>query len=90
MYFAGKRMDKRRFTATMILLFALSNLAKLVAYMQLDILSLESSLIVLAMTPVVFLSSNLGNWLNRRINPAAFRRVVLLLILAVGGSLVLS
>jgi uncharacterized membrane protein YfcA len=87
-YYVGRRMEKRRFVATMILLFALSNAIKMGTYMQMGILSLRSTLIVVAMTPVIILSSNLGNRLNRRINPTLFRRIVLLLILVLGGSLI--
>ncbi|WP_300155121.1 sulfite exporter TauE/SafE family protein [Solidesulfovibrio sp.] len=89
MYFAGRKMDKRCFTATMILLFAISNLVKLAAYMQLGILNMESNLLILAMAPVIYLSSNLGNRINKRVNPALFRNIVLMLILVVGASLFL-
>jgi len=87
MYYATQKLEKRRFVATMIMLFALSNLVKLVTYVEFDILSLNSTLIVLAMTPLVYLSSNLGNMLNRRMDPVLFRRVVLVIILVLGGSL---
>jgi uncharacterized membrane protein YfcA len=89
-YYAGRTMEKRCFVSTLIVLFALSNLVKLVTYVQIDILSLQSTLIVLAMSPVVVLGSNLGNVLNRKISQALFRRVVLLLILAVGANLALA
>ena len=87
-YYAGRKLDKRRFVSTMILLFALSNMVKLVTYIQMDILSLRSTLIVAALFPVIILASNLGNFLNRRLNQTLFRRIVLLLILVLGGSLV--
>jgi uncharacterized protein len=90
MYYAGRNLEKRRFVGTMILLFALSNLVKLCTYVQLDILSLNSTLIVLAMTPLVLAGSALGNRLNRRMDPVLFRRVVLVIILALGAGLLFS
>lgn len=87
MYYLTKEVDKRRFVGALVLLFALSNVMKLIAYMQLDILTMQSNLIVLAMAPIIILSSNLGNYLNKRVGQHVFRRVVLVLILVVGVDL---
>lgn len=89
-YFIGKKLDKRCLVATLILLFAISNLIKILTYMKLGILTMESNLIVLAMTPVVIISSNLGNKLNKRLNPELFRKIVLILIMAVGINLLVG
>jgi hypothetical protein len=89
-YFVGKHLEKRVLVSSLILLFSMSDLMKVIAYMNLGILSMESNLIVLCMIPIVVVSSNFGNALNKRIPPVQFRRVVLLLITAVGVNLLFS
>lgn len=89
-YYVRKRMDKRTFVATLILVFVLSNIFKMAAYLQIGILTTETTLIVLAMSPIVILSGMFGNFLNKRVNPVLFRTLVLLFILVSGISLTIG
>lgn len=88
--FLGKGLDKRCFVGSLILLVTLSDTVKVAAYMRMGILSQDSLLVVLALSPLILLCSNLGNALNKRVDPLLFRRVVLVLILAVGLRLLLA
>lgn len=89
-YFVGRQLEKRVLVSSLILLFSMSDFMKVLAYMHLGILSMESNIIVFCMIPIVILSSNFGNMLNKRIHPVHFRRVVLLLIVAVGVNLLVA
>jgi uncharacterized protein len=88
-YFMGRNLDKRRLVSTLLLLFAFSNLLKIFTYWGIGILSPQSTLIVLAMSPVIILSSNFGNFLNKKVRPELFRDIVLLVILVAGVSLII-
>ena len=85
-YLVGK-LEKRTFVSSLIILFSLSNLIKIGAYIQMDLLTVSATLTVLGFFPLVYAGSALGNWLNRRVNPRHFRTAVLLLILCTGASL---
>jgi len=89
-YFVGKHLEKRVLVSSLILLFTISDFMKVIAYMKLGILTMKSNLIVLCMLPIIVVSSNFGNMLNKKIHPIHFRRVVLLLIIAVGLNLLVS
>ncbi|MGP8106900.1 MAG: sulfite exporter TauE/SafE family protein [Desulfobaccales bacterium] len=89
MYFVGRNLDKRCLVSTLMLLFAFSNLLKTFTYWGIGILSPQSTLIVLAMSPLIILSSNFGNFLNKKVRPELFRNIVLLIILAAGISLII-
>ena len=90
MYFLSRKLDKRCFVGSLILLLTLSDAIKIVAYTQIGILSPSSLLIILAMSPIVILGSNLGNRLNKMVPLPLFRGVVLVFILVVGARLALS
>jgi len=89
MYFVGRNLDKRCLVSTLMLLFAFSNLLKIFTYWGIGILSPQSTLIVLAMSPIIILSSNFGNFLNKKVRPELFRDIVLLIILVAGISLII-
>ena len=89
-YYVRRRLDKRRFVGTLVLIFTLSNAFKIFAYLRIGILTTETTLTVLAMTPIVILSGMLGSMLNKRVDPIVFRRAVLLFILASGIGLAAS
>ncbi len=89
-YYVTKGLDKRRFVGTLVLLFTLTNVIKISAYIQIGILDMEPALIVLALFPIILLSGLLGNFLNKRICPQLFRKVVLVIILAAGIGLAVS
>lgn len=89
-FFLARKLEKRCFVASIILILTLSDVIKIVTYLQIDILDLSAILIVLVMSPVIILGSNLGNWLNKRISPVRFRAVVLAFILVLGVKLAVS
>ncbi|MGP8050955.1 MAG: sulfite exporter TauE/SafE family protein [Desulfobaccales bacterium] len=89
MYFVGRNLDKRILVGTLMLLFAFTNLLKMFTYWGIGILTPKSTLIVLAMSPLIILSSNFGNFLNKKVRPELFRNIVLLIILAAGISLII-
>ena len=89
-YYIRRKLDKRRFVGTLILIFALSNIFKIFAYLRIDILSMETTLVVLAMSPIVIFSGMFGNMLNKRVNPVLFRRLVLVFILVSGIGLMVG
>ena len=89
-YYVSRRMDKRMLVGTIILLFTMTNLLKLITYMRLDILTPQSNLLVAAMFPLILLGSHLGNTMNKKVGQRLFRCMVLLLILAAGLGLLLS
>ncbi|MGO9175860.1 MAG: TSUP family transporter [Desulfobaccales bacterium] len=85
----GRNLDKRCLVSTLLLLFAFSNLLEIFTYGGIGILSPQSTLIVLAMSPITILSSNFGNFLNKKVRPELFRNIVLLIILVAGISLII-
>jgi uncharacterized membrane protein YfcA len=89
MYFVSQKMDRRLLVSTLQIIFFFSNLLKIFTYWQIGILSIRSTLIVLALFPIIILSSNLGNYLNKKIRPKLFRTIVVLIILAAGISLII-
>jgi hypothetical protein len=89
MYYVGRNLDKRRLVSTLLLLFAFSNLLKIFTYWGIGILSLHSTLIMLAMSPIIIVSSNFGNFLNKKVPPELFRDIVFLVILVAGIGLII-
>ena len=88
-YYVGRNLDKRRLVSTLLLLFAFSNLLKTFTYWGIGILSLHSTLIMLAMSPIIIVSSNFGNFLNKKVPPELFRDIVFLVILVAGIGLII-
>jgi len=89
-FFMARKLEKRCFVASLILILTLSDMIKIVTYWQIGILDFPAILVILVMSPVIILSSNLGNWLNKRISPVRFRAVVLAFILVLGVKLAAS
>jgi uncharacterized membrane protein YfcA len=79
-YYVSKRLEKRCLMASLMALFCVSDVVKLIAFLKIGILSVDSCLIILAMSPAIILSGNLGNFLNQKIRTTVFRRIVLLLV----------
>lgn len=85
-----KQPDSRRFVGTFVLFFCFTNLLKLITYLQIGIISVDSILMVAAMTPAIILGGVAGNILNRRIPQNVFRVIVLILIFLIGTRLLLA
>lgn len=82
--------DKRVFVATIVLLFFITNIFKVISYFSIGILDLHMFFIALLTFPAIFLGSWLGNTLNKTINQFLFRKIVLVTILVVSLSLILG
>lgn len=87
LYLVKAAPDRRIFVGTTIIMFFLTNIYKVVSYIHLDILPLESLVQVLPAIPMILLGSHLGNVLNKRINQALFRKIVLCCILCISITL---
>ncbi len=79
--------DKRTFVGTIVLMFFLTNIYKTVAYLYIDILQVDYLFSVLIAVPAIFIGSIVGNTLNKKMNVALFRKIVLILIFAVSFKL---
>ncbi|AFM24604.1 sulfite exporter TauE/SafE family protein [Desulfomonile tiedjei] len=80
LYYVGKKLEKRCLMASLIAVFCFSDVVKLIAYLNIGVLSADSCLIILAMSPIIILGGNLGNFLNRKMRTEVFRKIVLLLV----------
>lgn len=89
LYYVGKKLDKRCLMASLIVVFCFCDVVKLVAYLNIGILSAHSCLIILAMAPVIILGGNLGNFLNQKIRTEVFRKIVLVLVFVSAVNLLL-
>jgi uncharacterized membrane protein YfcA len=82
--------DKRAFVGTFVLFFAIVNLLKVLAYVQIDILNAEIVILAAVLSPLIILGGFLGNALNKKVSQKTFRAVVLALILLIGVNLVMK
>lgn len=80
--------DKRVFVATIVLLFFITNIFKVISYFSIGILDLHMFFIALLTFPAIFLGSLIGNTLNKTLNQQLFRKIVLITILLVSLSLI--
>jgi len=89
-YLLRRPVDKRAFVATLVPFFAILNLLKLGAYLEIGIISSGTALLVAAMSPVIVFGGWFGNSLNRRFSQDLFRAVVLIIIFLIGMRLLLN
>lgn len=82
--------DKRVFVATIVLLFFITNILKLISYLSIGILDLHMCLVALSTFPAIVLGSWLGNTMNKKINQHLFRQMVLITIFVVSLSLIVG
>jgi len=88
-YLIQESRDKRVFVGTFVLFFAIINLLKVFAYVEIDILNVEIVLLAAIISPLIILGGFLGNALNKRVSQKTFRAVVLALILIIGINLLI-
>ena len=82
-------LSKARFRATLAVVWLTLNLTLAGVYVASGRLTLGTLPFLLALVPVIALAIALGEWLHVRMDEGAFRKVVLVLLLATGITLVL-
>lgn len=87
LYLLTAARDRRIFVGTTIILFFVTNIYKTISYVWIDIISLDSLMLILPAIPMIILGSYLGNIMNKKCNQAVFRKTVLCFILMTSISL---
>jgi len=82
-------LAKKSFRSTIAVVWIVLNSALIVSYVATGRLGLESVSSTLMLVPVVAAGVALGNWLHHRLDEAAFRKLVLVLLLGAGLALAL-
>ena len=83
LYFVTRKLDKRTFVGTIVIMFFITNMYKTMAYLYIDLLTKNMLLSILPAVPFVFLGSYLGNLANKKMNNILFRKIVLAMIFIV-------
>jgi len=83
-YLIQKRASPRVFVGTLVFFFAIINCFKLVAYLNIGIISTQTMLLVCILSPAIILGGYAGNALNKKIPQQLFRLIVLILIFFIG------
>jgi uncharacterized membrane protein YfcA len=84
-YFTAIKLSPTKFVATAAIFFAIMNIVKLIGFLSLGLLSLDTVLTAVSFLPLAFI----GNWLGLRIgkvlNKQLFLKVMNFLLLLLGG-----
>ncbi|MCC6474170.1 MAG: sulfite exporter TauE/SafE family protein [Burkholderiales bacterium] len=83
-YLLPQRLEKRLQAGTTVMFFAALNVAKIVPYWSLDLLSFTNVSASLALTPVALLGIVIGVWLQNRMSEKLFLQVSYLILLLTG------
>jgi len=86
-YMLALRMDKVAFIATSLVFFAAMNYAKILPYYFLGLLDARIIFTGLALVPVGVAGIYFGIWLQKRMSPIVFYRVVHVLLFITGAKL---
>ncbi|ATJ81297.1 sulfite exporter TauE/SafE family protein [Halomonas beimenensis] len=89
-YLLQERLTKEQFLGTAVVFLAAINLVKLVPYGLLGLLVVDNLMVALALVPVAWLGVRLGLVIQRHLDGEKFFRIILLLLLALGGRLTLD
>lgn len=87
-YLLPLRLEKRTYTGTTVMFFAFVNFTKVPTYFALGQLGTGNLLTALALSPLAPAGISLGLWLNGRMNPKWFFRIVYVLVFGSGVKLV--
>jgi hypothetical protein len=90
MYLLPQRMQRTRFVATTVLLFAVINYVKLIPYSWLGLFHGNNLLTSLVLVPAAVIGFLAGIWLHNHVSEALFYRVCYVFLLIVGIKLVLD
>ena len=83
-YMIQNRANPRVFVGTLVLFFAIINLFKLFAYLNIGIITTKTLVLVAAVSPVIVLGGYIGNMLNKKIPHELFKLIILVLIFMIG------
>jgi uncharacterized membrane protein YfcA len=87
-YLLPQRLDKTHYVGTAIIFVTIVNYAKIPAYAMLDLFTREALLTALVLMPFAPVGIWLGMWLHTRIPERHFKRLVNLIVVAIGLKLV--
>lgn len=86
-YLLPQRLEKAAFIGTSLVFFASMNYAKIVPYLWLGLFDLRNLATSLVLVPIGVAGTYFGVWLQKRLKPVVFYRVVYLLLFASGSKL---
>ena len=86
-YLLPQRLDKAVFVGTSLVFFASMNYAKIVPYLWLGLFDLRNLATSLVLIPIGVAGTYFGVWLQKRLNPVHFYRIVYLLLFVSGSKL---
>lgn len=75
-YLLGQKMDKTIFVGTNMVFFCIMNAIKIVPYFFLGLLATRNLGVSAMLSPVALVGVGMGIWLNRRLSPVGFYRLV--------------
>lgn len=87
LYLSGLRLDKRNFVYGITILLAVGNVAQVFTYWQQGLLAGRPLLGSIALIPAILLGQRAGLRIQDRLDPRAFRRVVLAVVALAGLNL---
>ncbi|MCV2884121.1 sulfite exporter TauE/SafE family protein [Aestuariibacter sp. AA17] len=77
-------LTKQTYLATAVMYYAVINLSKVPAYIQLGQFSFNHVVIALCFIPLSFVGVKLGVWMQSRLNETLFFRVIYILLIVLG------
>jgi len=86
-YLLPQRLDKAVFVGTSLVFFASMNYAKIVPYLWLGLFDPRNLATSLVLVPVGVAGTYFGVWLQKRLNPIVFYRIVYLVLFVSGSKL---
>jgi uncharacterized membrane protein YfcA len=89
LYLSGLRLDKRAFVYGITVLLAVGNVVQVLTYWQQGLFAGNLLIGSIALVPVIVLGQLAGLRIQDRLNPEAFRRVVLIVVALAGANLLL-
>jgi len=90
MYLLPQKLPRHLFVGTMVILFAIINLIKLIPYHSLGLLRVGNLMTIMLLAPLTYVGVRLGLYLNSRFTDLWFSRVVYTILFLTGLQLVLG
>lgn len=87
MYLMTTCTDRRIFVGTIVCMFCVTNTYKVLAYLNIGLLTLDQLFMAALALPAIYLGAFVGNWVNKNVNQLTFKRMVLVTIFIVSASL---
>ena len=89
-YMLPLKLDKRVYTATIVVYFFAVNYSKIIPYTYYGLFSARELLTALLFLPLVPVGGWLGLWLHERVNERWFYRICYILLFVIGWNLILG